>query len=36
METLIRHRQHPLLGHRVQAVPTGKLPPQDEAALDGP
>ena len=34
METLIRHRQHPLLGPGVQAVPTGKLPPHHETALD--
>ena len=34
METLIRHHQHPFLGHGVQAVPTGKLPPHHETALD--
>jgi hypothetical protein len=34
MATLIRHRQHPLLGHGVQAVPTGKLPPHHATALD--
>ena len=34
MDTLTRHREHPLLGHGVQAVPTGKLPPHHETALD--